>query len=134
MMHFIYADERWDAAFESIALRVADVLRTRGEISILLANDEAIRRYNREWRGIDAPTNVLSFATGDDELPGDIILSIDTLRREAEDEGISLEAHFAHMVCHGLLHLDGYDHIDDKDAEEMEAREAEALAAAGYAL
>ena len=131
-LHFIYSGGKWNDFFASLAERAAKAAGAIGEISVLLADDETIRSYNREWRGIDEPTNVLSFETGDKALPGDIIVSYDTLEREAKERGIPLEAHFAHLFLHGLLHLAGHDHMADADAEKMEAREAEILAELGY--
>lgn len=109
------------------------------EISLLLADDARVRELNREWRDKDQPTNVLSFpAVEPDEvasspLIGDIVLAYETLEREARSEGIALEAHFQHLVVHGVLHLFGYDHLDDEEAEAMEDAERRALASIGIA-
>lgn len=111
------------------------------EVSILLADDETVRTLNRAWRGQDKPTNVLSFASLDDEdeprvpgaplLLGDVILAFETTAREAADQGKPLADHFGHLVVHGVLHLLGYDHEEDAEAEEMEALESSILAALG---
>ena len=85
--------------------------------------DSEIQQINRDYRNIDKPTNVLSFELGDDVLLGDIYISFDTVKKEAISENISFEDHCAHMVVHGVLHLMGYDHINDKDATVMEAKE-----------
>lgn len=111
------------------------------ELSIVLADDEAVRALNRGWRGQDKPTNVLSFAALDDEdaplvdgaplLLGDVILAYETCAAEAKEQDKSLADHFGHLVVHGVLHLLGYDHMDDEEAAEMEALETDLLASLG---
>jgi probable rRNA maturation factor len=107
------------------------------EVTLVLAGDGEMRRLNRTWRGKDASTNVLSFpADGDISEPGflgDIILAYETVEREAREQGKRLEDHAAHLVVHGLLHLLGFDHADDKQAERMESLERAALATLGIA-
>ncbi len=110
-----------------------------GPISLLFTGDAAIRVLNHQWRGKDKPTNVLSFPAAqapvpDLELPGlepaplgDIILALETVRREADEEGKTFENHLTHLLVHGFLHLLGYDHETDEEAEEMEALEREIL-------
>jgi probable rRNA maturation factor len=107
-------------------------------ISVLLADDAAIRRLNRDFRGIDKPTNVLSFPSTvlpGDVAPalGDIALAFETCAREADEEGKTLESHLQHLVVHGVLHLLGFDHETDAEAEAMEAREIAILAGLGIA-
>ena len=106
-----------------------------GEISLLLADDAAVRELNREWRGKDAPTNVLSFPAAESAAPhlGDVALAYETCAREAAEQGKSLSDHMTHLVAHGVLHLLGWDHDDDAEAEAMEARERALLAALGVA-
>ena len=112
-------------------------------VNLCLSNDEAVHKLNFEFRGIDKPTNVLSFANIDDpdfeevlecedlvEL-GDVIVAFETMQREAREQGISLHDHFCHLWAHGLLHILGYDHIEPEDAAEMEQRETEVLAGLG---
>lgn len=105
------------------------------ELSVMFTDDAAIRALNAEWRGKDKPTNVLSFpafppAKGGPLPPmlGDIVLAAETVAREAQEENKPLENHMTHLVIHGLLHLLGYDHETDDEAEEMEAVERAALA------
>lgn len=105
------------------------------ELSVVFTDDAAIRALNAEWRGKDKPTNVLSFpafppAKGGPLPPmlGDIVLAAETVAREAQEENKPLENHMTHLVIHGLLHLLGYDHETDDEAEEMEAVERAALA------
>ncbi len=106
-------------------------------ISLLFADDAEIRVLNADWRDKDKPTNVLSFPASHPpgmpgpELLGDIILAYETCAREADDEGKTLADHTTHLIIHGVLHLLGYDHIEQNEAEEMEALEIEALAALG---
>ncbi|MCG7505511.1 rRNA maturation RNase YbeY [Mesorhizobium retamae] len=105
------------------------------ELSVMFTDDAAIRALNAEWRGKDKPTNVLSFpafppAKGGPLPPmlGDIVLAAETVAREAQEENKPLENHMTHLVIHGLLHLLGYDHETDDEADEMEAVERAALA------
>lgn len=104
------------------------------EISILLADDDAVRHLNRDHRGQDRPTNVLSFPTGDaatgDGTPvmlGDVVLACGVVAREAAAQGKPVAAHLRHLVVHGVLHLLGYDHETGPDAESMESLEVEIL-------
>ena len=105
-----------------------------GEVSVLLADDTAVRALNRDWRNIDKPTNVLSFPSdapkiaGAPALLGDIAIAYETLAREAEAEKKPFLHHLAHLAVHGYLHLLGYDHQTDSEAEAMEALEREILA------
>jgi probable rRNA maturation factor len=110
------------------------------ELAIMLTDDSTILTLNRDWRGIDKPTNVLSFparpptadkAGNAPRMLGDIAIAYETLRREANHEGKPFNNHLSHLAIHGFLHLIGYDHEDDEDAEVMEAREAEILARLG---
>jgi probable rRNA maturation factor len=104
-----------------------------GEISLLLGDDAAIAKLNKEFRGKDGPTNVLSFP-GPRVQPsfiGDIVLAAETIVEEAQFQGKSFDNHAAHLAVHGFLHLLGYDHESEDDAERMEARERAILAAIG---
>jgi probable rRNA maturation factor len=116
------------------------------EVAIRLTGDSDVQRLNRDHRGKDTPTNVLSFPMFDpddiDTLPtsampeillGDIVLARGVCDREASEKQISLEAHFVHLVAHAMLHLLGYDHLEEGEAEAMEAMERLALADLGYA-
>ena len=108
------------------------------ELSALFCDDAAIRVLNRDWRGQDKPTNVLSFPAVDDPARlatspalGDLAVAQETCAREARADGKSLENHLRHLIVHGVLHLLGYDHRNDEEAEEMEAIERRALARIG---
>jgi probable rRNA maturation factor len=118
---------------EAIAAAAARV-PADGEVSVLLADDAMVRTLNRDFRGFDKPTNVLSFpagpqAAGMPRLLGDIAVAYETLVREAADEGKPVLHHLAHLAVHGFLHLMGYDHETDSEAEAMEALEREILSA-----
>jgi probable rRNA maturation factor len=108
-----------------------------GGVSLCLADDAALRALNLRWRGLDKPTNVLSFPAarlghgGDPTALGDIALAYETLAREAEELGVSLADHYRHLLAHGFLHLIGYDHETDAEAERMEALETRILTRLG---
>jgi len=153
------ADEEWDSSrsweklvrgaaeagiAESAFPQLAESER-QVEISVTLTGDDQVRELNAHWRGKDKPTNVLSFPMADDldfaradvEGPelmlGDIILAHGVCAAEAAEKGVPLEQHATHLVIHGTLHLLGYDHQDDAQASDMEAREVRALARLGIA-
>jgi probable rRNA maturation factor len=123
------------------ALSRVPALQSRAlEVSIVFDNDTAVQELNKTYRFKDKPTNVLSFpqiewseALPDDPmLPlGDIILAFETVEREAQEQNKSLNDHTCHLLVHGTLHLCGYDHEDDDEAEIMEALEVEVLAELG---
>ena len=122
----LVAGSVWAALEES-----GDALAEGAEVSLLFCDDVAIRELNRQFRGQDKPTNVLSFP-GPDPLEtaaflGDIAVAFETVAREALEQGKSLEQHCRHMIVHGFLHLLGYDHEDDEEAEAMEAMEIRIL-------
>ncbi len=111
------------------------------ELAVMLTDDAGIRTLNSNWRGIDKPTNVLSFpalqptgASSPDDAPrmlGDIAIAYETTRKEADDEQKPFDHHLSHLAVHGFLHLIGYDHEKDDEAEVMEALETEILAQLG---
>lgn len=129
-------DTAWTDALpdaEALSIQAAQAAAQDVEIAILLTGDTAVHDLNLRFRGKDAPTNVLSFPAGDmagDHL-GDIALAFGVCAREAAEQGKSLAAHLQHLVAHGVLHLVGYDHEDDAEAEAMEAKEREILAGLG---
>ena len=129
-----YNDKRWkkyDIDFSHIAT-AAGPHNNDAEVSIILTNDTEIHKLNKQYRDMDKPTNVLSFELGDDLLLGDIYISLDTVKREAKNAKISVEEHTAHMVVHGMLHLQGYDHIKDDEAVIMESKEISIMKKLGY--
>ena len=136
-------EARWRPLAETVAAAVAarpePIVPADAELSLVLTDDARIRLLNRDWRGFDKPTNVLSFPAADDDdedpgpLLGDVVVAFETTAREAAEEGKRFDDHLAHLLVHGLLHLFGFDHEDDDEAEEMEALETEILAGLGIA-
>ncbi|HEB81635.1 MAG TPA: rRNA maturation RNase YbeY [Gammaproteobacteria bacterium] len=107
-------------------------------VSLRIAGNEEIRHLNREYRHKDKATNVLSFpmdipADIEPKLLGDIALCVPVIKAEAEAQGKTLQAHWAHMLVHGMLHLQGYDHIEDDEARQMETLEIQILEQLGFA-
>jgi len=138
-------EETVDAAVRA-ALAFVGLSGPLFELSVLLTGDSAIAVLNQEWRGKTGPTNVLSFpgdsppaigagnGTTDDGVPvllGDIVIAFETVMTEADAAGITIDNHLQHLVVHGVLHLLGYDHEIDKDAELMERCEIEILGTLG---
>jgi len=105
-----------------------------GEITVRIVGAAEARRLNRRYRGEDHATNVLSFpyALSRAAVRGDIVLCAPVIAREARAQGKTLEAHFAHLVVHAVLHLQGHDHARRRDAERMEALEKRVLSKLGY--
>lgn len=138
----------WDRLAERVAKATAPVepglANPRLSVSVLFTTDAEVHALNREWRGRDKPTNVLSFhmleceelldlaPDGPPVMLGDIALAYETCAREAAEKGIPLDHHAAHLIVHGLLHLAGHDHVhSDEEAEAMERLEIAALAKLG---
>lgn len=135
-----------ERACEAVGQVAPELDNPRLTASLLFADDAEVQVLNREWRAKDKPTNVLSFpmlerddllalaADGPPELLGDIALALETCAREAEDKGVGLADHAAHLIVHGLLHLAGHDHeTSAEDAAAMERLEIKALALLGIA-
>jgi probable rRNA maturation factor len=118
---------------DAIAAAAATLSTADNEVSILLTDDKAISLLNREWRGIDKPTNVLSFPAATTKarirmpLFGDIVMAYETLKQECDDEDRIFLHHLAHLTVHGFLHLIGYDHQVEAQAEEMEGLESKIM-------
>jgi probable rRNA maturation factor len=153
------SDEEWDSSRSWLPLvrRAAEAAVAESaypdlaeaerpvEISVTLTGDEQVRALNAKWRAKDKPTNVLSFPMADERdlsranlatselLLGDIVVARGVCEAEAAAKGVSIEDHATHLLVHGTLHLLGYDHHDDSEAADMEAREARALARLGIA-
>lgn len=141
--------DAWPAAVDDLAALArraidAAVILARAdlpdgsELSVLFCDDAAIRVLNRNWRGLDKPTNVLSFPApeaaavpGVPRLLGDIAVAFETTRHEAEAAGRTLAAHLSHLLVHGFLHLLDHDHEDDDEAAAMEGLETRILARLG---
>jgi probable rRNA maturation factor len=112
---------------------VAAALQGDAEIALRLVDETEGRELNRDYRSKDYATNVLTFPLDDDPmLMGDIVLCIPVVEKEAAEQGKSMDAHYAHLTVHGVLHLQGYDHETDADAEEMEALETQIVTGLGY--
>ena len=129
-------------AAEALAVRAAEAVLSQAadapaaaDVVILLADDEAVRELNSRFRGQDKATNVLSFPAppNPEGHLGDIALAFGVCAREAEAQGKGIGDHLQHLVAHGALHLLGYDHTDDADAEQMEGLERVILAGLGVA-
>ncbi len=134
-------------AWQQVAVLHPELSKHR--IDIVLADDDLLHQLNRDHRGRDKPTNVLSFSYSDDDAPpipatqladaladqptGELYLAAGVVSAEAAAGGLSIADHFAHLIVHGLLHLLGYDHELDQEAEEMEALETQILAQMGIA-
>jgi len=139
--------ESWIVQRARLALEAACPGIGPAGISVLLTDDAAIRVLNREWRGKDSPTNVLSFPateTAEGEMPepefegvplelGDVALAYETCERESLAQGKRFTDHVTHLVLHGVLHLLGYDHLKEDQAQRMEALEIRILAGLGIA-
>ncbi len=134
MIHVEIEDAAWSVALpepDMLATRAADAallstgLADRSELALLLTNDAAVRELNLRFRGLDKPTNVLSFPAAETARPhlGDIALGYGVCAAEAQAQAKPLGQHLAHLVVHGVLHLVGYDHQADSDAAAMEDKE-----------
>ena len=123
--------ERWiSAALQSQALEDA-------EVSVYIVDEDEGQELNSQYRGKDYPTNVLSFHADIAEevgvpLLGDLVVCAPVVEREAQEQGKTLQAHWAHMLVHGTLHLLGFDHIEDDEAEAMEVLETQIVTGLGY--
>lgn len=157
LFNIIVEDERWNQALENVEelsrkvfYRALSYVKEYEEIDFLeldkpieinlsLSNDQDVQKLNLQFRALDKPTNVLSFANIDDEYfeqkitqspiieLGDIIIALETLQKEASEQQISLQNHYCHLLIHGILHLLGFDHQEDDEAEYMEDFEAQIL-------
>ena len=157
ILDIVIADDRWKEAIAEVE-KVAEKVKTAAfgyvqahedleifasgkplSVAVCLSNDAEVQRLNKDFRGMDKPTNVLSFANMDFtdfaaensvfaeiEL-GDIIVAYETMQREAEEQQVSLYAHFCHLLTHGFLHILGYDHMEADEAAYMENLEKEIL-------
>ena len=155
----IEADEEWDSSssWDQLVRKAAEAAIAESafpqlaasnrhvELSVRLAGNDEVQALNGQWRGKDKPTNVLSFPLVDEQdlqqanvagpelLLGDIILAHGVCSSEAAEKGVSVEQHATHLVVHGTLHLLGYDHQCENEAQDMEAREIRALSRLGIA-
>lgn len=118
-------------SLQSVLEESGDKLVEGVEVSLLFCDDARIQELNRDFRGQDKPTNVLSFPSPDPletaRFIGDIAVAYETVAREAQEQGKTLKQHCGHMIVHGFLHLLGYDHEEEAEAEAMEAMETRIL-------
>ena len=131
-------DARAEEAVREALKQSRATIRGAAELSVVLTDDAEQRTLNRDWRGIDKSTNVLSFPQIEpfgpvEGLLGDVILARETLEREAAEQGVSFEDHFTHLMVHGFLHSLGYEHMDDDEARVMEGLESQMRASLGVA-
>lgn len=128
-----------EADFQRWVDGVIPTFQQEAELTIRLVDEAESHELNMTYRGKDRPTNVLSFPfecppeIDDFPLLGDLVICRQVVEKEAAEQKKTVEEHWAHMVVHGCLHLLGYDHIEDDEAEEMEALEVELMAAMNYA-
>ena len=130
-----FADPRHRAALprHKVARWIRHALETDGEITVRVVGAEEGQELNRSYRGKDYATNVLAFDYDSDPVVlADLVLCAEVVEREAVEMGKTLEAHYAHLLVHGTLHAQGWDHEEHAEAEAMEARETEILRGLGY--
>ncbi|MFN3558500.1 MAG: rRNA maturation RNase YbeY [Brevundimonas sp.] len=140
MIEIEIEDAAWSTALPEVEAVVERAARAalgtiKGDVVILLTDDEAVREINARFRDRDRPTNVLSFPAAESAFPhlGDVTLAHGVCAREASEQGKTLSDHLSHLTVHGILHLLGRDHEDDAEAEEMEDEERSILASLGVA-
>ena len=133
-LQFADASDRALLPRHKVARWVRAALERPGEITVRIVGAEEGRALNRDYRAKDAATNVLTFDYAHELLvSADLVLCRPVLQREARELGVTLEAHYAHLLVHGTLHAQGYDHEEESEARVMEARETELLLALGFA-
>ena len=122
-----------DVMIEKVALETLTVAKQKSpaELSIVLADDVFVQNLNHHYRGKDKPTNVLSFPADDNFMLGDVVLAYETVKKESGQHHRNFEHHVMHLIIHGILHLLGYDHENDGQAEEMESLEIRILRSFG---
>ncbi len=137
-------DKRYYRRLKGIRLFCQNIIQSvwndyePAEVSLVLADNQFVWDLNKQYRGKDSPTNVLSFETGNrptNSMPwvaGDIVIAYETVLQEAKAQEKTFESHLAHLLIHGALHLQGYDHINMSDAREMEALETSYMLKLGY--
>ncbi|WP_269631335.1 rRNA maturation RNase YbeY [Pelomonas sp. BJYL3] len=133
-LQFADARHRGQLPRHKVQRWIRAALELPGEIAVRIVDAEEGRQLNREFRGKDYATNVLTFDYSHEPVVGaDLVICAEVVEREAREMGLDLVAHYAHMLVHGTLHAQGYDHEEDDEAECMEARETEIMLALGFA-
>ncbi len=122
-----------DPIIRDVAFKTLEIAKYNkpAEISIVLADDVFVQNLNHHYRGKDKPTNVLSFPADDPFMLGDVVLAYETVKKESTHSRRNFEHHVMHLIIHGILHLLGYDHEDDSQAETMESLEIRILRSFG---
>ena len=138
MIEAVATGENWSDVLtqqdmEAAAGVVAAETGAHGDVALALGDDTLLQQLNRDFRGKDKPTNVLSFPSGEDDFLGDVAMSRETLRREAAEQDKDERSHALHLLVHGILHLLGYDHETDEQADVMESLERRVLEKLGIA-
>ena len=136
MLSLQFADGRHRASLGRalIARWLRAALESPARLTVRIVGGDEGLALNRQWRGQDHATNVLTFPYATEpEVAADLVLCAPVVEREANEQGVSLAAHYAHLLVHGALHAQGFDHDDEADASRMEARETEVLRALGFA-
>jgi len=131
-----FADPRHKAHLprHKVARWIRNALELPGEITVRIVDAEEGQQLNREFRSKDYATNVLTFDYSHEPVvTADLVICAEVVEREAKEAGLDLAAHYAHMLVHGTLHAQGYDHEEDDEAACMEARESELMQALGFA-
>ncbi|MGN6828368.1 rRNA maturation RNase YbeY [Paucibacter sp. M5-1] len=131
-----FADPRHKALLprHKVARWIRAALELPGEIAVRIVDAEEGRQLNKDFRSKDYATNVLTFDYSHEPVVGaDLVICAEVVEREAQEMGLDLVAHYAHMLVHGTLHAQGYDHEEDDEAECMEARESEIMVSLGFA-
>lgn len=131
-----FPDHKAAVSRAHVASWIKAALFADAELTVRLVDADEGRLLNRTYRSKDYATNVLTFAyaeSEDDPVSGDLVLCCPVIEREAAEQGKALLAHYAHMIVHGTLHAQGYDHEDDEEAQEMEAIETQILGRLGFA-
>ncbi len=131
-----FADPRHKALLprHKVARWIRSALELPGEITVRIVDAEEGQQLNREFRSKDYATNVLTFDYSHEPVvTADLVICAEVVEREAKEAGLDLAAHYAHMLVHGTLHAQGYDHEEDEEAACMEARESELMQALGFA-
>lgn len=139
IINFIISEKRWKTISPLLEKEIVLALEktshalnedfSQSEVSVVLTTDEEVRTFNKTFRHQDKATNVLSFPSDEKAELGDIILAYETVLKEAQELGISTLHHILHLIIHGFLHLLGYDHEVDREAEKMESLEIKILQA-----
>jgi probable rRNA maturation factor len=133
-LQFADASHRAELPRHKVARWIRAALESRGEITVRIVGADEGQALNREYRAKDYATNVLTFDYAHEPVvSADLVLCAPVIAREAAELGITLQAHYAHMLVHGTLHAQGFDHEDDQEARVMEARETTLMQALGFA-